>query len=139
MYWRFNNVYIKPGNEQKTVFHTNYKLFKTLVIFFSITNSPTTIQTIINNIFLDLIVEDIIIFYLDNILIFTQTLKNYCKIVHKVLEVCQIKNMLRRGNKLQKNYKRHQMRHENIIYIQIVDNLGFSRYTVSLHAIVVIF
>ena len=44
-------------------------------------------QTIMNDIFQDLIVKEIIIVYLDNILIFTWTLKEYYKVVCKVLEV----------------------------------------------------
>ena len=51
------------------------------------TNSLTTFQTIINNIFWDLVTESIIIVYLDNILIFTWILKEYYKIVYRVLEV----------------------------------------------------
>jgi len=62
-------------------------LFKPLVIFFSITNNLTTFQAIMNNIFQDLIAEGIMIVYLDNILIFTQTLEEYHKAVYRVLEV----------------------------------------------------
>lgn len=65
----------------------NYRLFKPLVMFFSMTNSLATFQTIMNNIFWDLITKSIIIIYLDNILIFTQILKEYHKIVYRVLEV----------------------------------------------------
>ena len=39
---RFNNVHIKSGNEWKTVFYTNHRLFELLVIFFSMTNSSAT-------------------------------------------------------------------------------------------------
>jgi len=41
-------------------------------MFFGMTNSLATFQTMINNIFQDLIVEGIIAMYLDNILIFTR-------------------------------------------------------------------
>ena len=41
-------------------------------MFFGITNSLATFQTMMNNIFQDLIVEGIIAMYLDNILIFTR-------------------------------------------------------------------
>jgi len=51
------------------------------------TNSSATFQTIINNIFWDFIVKDTIIVYLDNILIFIWTLKEYYKVICKVLEV----------------------------------------------------
>ena len=51
------------------------------------TNSLAIFQIIINNIFWDLIIENIIIMYLDNILIFIWTLAEYHRIVCKVLEV----------------------------------------------------
>ena len=51
------------------------------------TNSLATFQTIIYNIFWDLVIKSIIIVYLDNILIFTWILKEYYKIVYRVLEV----------------------------------------------------
>ena len=63
------------------------KIFKPLVMFFGITNNPITSQTMINNIFWDLIVEGIMIVYLNNILIFTQTLKEHYKTVCRVIEV----------------------------------------------------
>jgi len=40
--WGFNNVRIKPGDEWKAVFRTNRGLFKPLVMFFGMTNSPAT-------------------------------------------------------------------------------------------------
>jgi len=40
-----------------------------------------------NNIFWDLIAKDIMIVYLDIILIFTQILKEYYKVIHRVMEV----------------------------------------------------
>jgi len=52
------------------------------MIFFGITNSPTMFQTMMNDIFRDLITEGIMIVYPDNILIFIQTLKDYYKAVY---------------------------------------------------------
>jgi len=40
--WSFNNVHIKPRDEGKATFHTNCGLFKPLIMFFGMTNSPTT-------------------------------------------------------------------------------------------------
>ena len=51
------------------------------------TNSPTTFQTIINDIFRNLIMDKIMIVYLDDILIFTQKLEDHYKTVCRVLEV----------------------------------------------------
>jgi len=56
-------------------------MFKPLVMFFGITNSPATFQTMMNDIFQDLIVEGIMIVYLDNILIFTKTEEEHAKAI----------------------------------------------------------
>lgn len=56
-------------------------------MFFGIINSPIIFQTIMNNIFQDLIAKETIIVYLNNILIFTQILEDNCKIIYRVLEV----------------------------------------------------
>jgi len=71
--WGFNNVRIKPGDEWKAAFQTNQGLFEPLVMFFGMTNSPATFQTMMNDIFRNLIAEGIVVVYLDNILIFTKT------------------------------------------------------------------
>ena len=49
--WGFNNVHIKPRDEWKVAFHTNCDLFESLVMFFRMTNSPVTFQTMMNEIF----------------------------------------------------------------------------------------
>jgi len=42
VHWGFNNVRIKPGDKWKAAFRTNRGLFKPLVMFFGMTNSPAT-------------------------------------------------------------------------------------------------
>jgi len=64
-------------------------MFEPLVMFFGMTNSPATFQTIMNDIFRDLIVEGIMVVYLDNILIFTQTEEEHTKAIWRVLQVLQ--------------------------------------------------
>ena len=71
--WGFNNVCIKPRDEWKAAFHTNRGLFEPLMMFFGMTNSPATFQTMMNDIFRTLIAEGIVVVYLDDILIFTRT------------------------------------------------------------------
>ena len=56
-------------------------------MFFDMINSLATFQTMMNNIFWDLIVESIMIVYLDDILIFTLTLEEYYWAVQRVLKV----------------------------------------------------
>jgi len=81
MYLGFNNVYIKSSNEWKTAFCINYSIFEFLVI------SSAIFQTIINNIFQYFIMEDIIIVYLNDILIFIWILDEHYKVVYQVLKV----------------------------------------------------
>jgi len=79
VHWGFNNVRIKPGDEWKAAFRTNRGLFKPLVMFFGMTNSLATFQTMMNDIFWNLIAEGIVVVYLDDILIFTKTEEELCK------------------------------------------------------------
>jgi len=85
--WGFNNVRIRPGDEWKAAFRTNRGLFKPLVMFFGMTNSPTTFQTMMNDIFQDLIAEGIMVVYLDDILIFTRTEEEHAKAIRQILQV----------------------------------------------------
>ena len=56
-------------------------------MFLGITNSLITFQTIMNDIFYNLIAKEIIIVYLNNIQIFTQMLEEHHKVVFRILEV----------------------------------------------------
>jgi len=85
--WGFNNVRIKPGDEWKAAFRTNRGLFEPLVMFFGMTNSPATFQTMMNDIFRTLIAEEIVVVYLDDILIFTEMEEQHEQAVWRVLEV----------------------------------------------------
>ena len=58
-------------------------------MFFSLTNSPATFQTMMNDIFQDMIMEGVVCIYLDNILIFTKTLSEHWKMMWRVLEHLQ--------------------------------------------------
>ena len=40
LWWRYNNVRIKEGDEWKTAFSISEGLFEPMVIFFGLTNSP---------------------------------------------------------------------------------------------------
>ena len=83
--WGFNNIRIKPRDEWKVAFQTNRGLFEPLVIFFGMTNSPATFQTMMNDIFQNLIVKGIVVVYLDDILIFTKMEEEHVQVVRWVL------------------------------------------------------
>jgi len=87
--WGFNNVWIKEGDEWKAAFRTNHGLYEPLVMFFGLTNSPATFQTMMDEIFEDLISEGVVVVYLDDILIFTETPEEHQKITRRVLELLE--------------------------------------------------
>ncbi len=73
----YNNVRIKEGDEEKAAFRTNQGLYEPTIMFFGLTNSPATFQWMMNDIFHDLIGEGKVTIYLDDILIFSKSLKEH--------------------------------------------------------------
>jgi hypothetical protein len=55
-------------------------------MYFGLTNSLATFQTMMNEIFQDLITEGVISVYLDDTLIFTNSLEEHCQITRPVLD-----------------------------------------------------
>jgi hypothetical protein len=55
--WGYNNIHIKDGDEWKAAFKTSKGLFKPTVMFFGLTNLPTTFQTIMDDIFYEEITQ----------------------------------------------------------------------------------
>ena len=84
--WGFNNVRIKEGDEWKAAFITKHGLFEPTVMFFGLTNSPATFQHMMDDIFRDLINQGVLIVYIDDLLIFTETLEQHRKITQEVLK-----------------------------------------------------
>ena len=81
----YNLLRVVEGDEWKTVFRTQYRLFESLVMLFGLTNAPADFQRFINDIlhpFLDAFCTT----YLDNILIYSETLEEHRAHVKKVLE-----------------------------------------------------
>ena len=81
MHWGYKNIRIKEGDEWKAAFRTNQGLFKLLVMFFGLTNSPVTFQNMMNDILKELIDEGKVLVYLDDILIFTKDLDEHRRLV----------------------------------------------------------
>jgi len=68
-------------------------------MFFGLTNSPATFQTMMDDIFEDLISEGVVVVYLDNILIFTETLEEHWKVTCRVLELLEKHKLYLRPDK----------------------------------------
>jgi len=89
--WGFNNICIREGNEHKAAFLMNCGLFELTVMFFRLCNSPSTFQTMMNNLLHDLIIRGVVIVYVDDILVYTTTLEEHQKVVMEVLKI--LKNL----------------------------------------------
>src|SRR6202012_2590206 len=86
---------IKEGDEYKAAFKTRYGLFEPTVMFFVLTNSPATFQTMMNHIFHDVIIAHekmgtTIRVYMDDIAIASRTgLNDHRNAVTDVLKVAE--------------------------------------------------
>ena len=49
------------------------------------TNSPAVFQTIMNHLFRDLINQEVVVVYMDDILIYMRDMKEYNKVIEKIL------------------------------------------------------
>lgn len=87
--WGYNNIRIKEGDEWKAAFLTNRGLFEPTVMFFGLTNSPATFQTMMDEIFRELLQEGIMLVYMDDILIYTRSdnIEDHHRAVRRVLEI----------------------------------------------------
>ena len=69
------------GDEWKAAFSMPEGLFEPMVIFFGLTNSPATFQTMMNDLLRDLVVEENI----NDVIVATETEEGHDEIVEEVL------------------------------------------------------
>jgi len=85
LWWGFNNIRIKKGDEWKRAFTTYVGSFEPTVMFFGMTNSPATFQAMMNEILRDMINEEKVAAFVDNMLVGTEMEEGYDEIVEEVL------------------------------------------------------
>jgi len=73
--WRYNNVWIREGDEWKAAFLTNKGLFEPQVIYFGLCNSPETFQRMMNSIFQELLHKGVLANYMDDFVIPARTME----------------------------------------------------------------
>jgi len=84
--WGYNNVRIKEGDEWKAVFSMPEGSFEPIVMFFGLTNSPATFQAMMNDLLRDLIVEEKVAVFIDDVMVATETEEGHDEIVEEVLK-----------------------------------------------------
>jgi len=80
----YYNLKIRAGDEWKTEFRTQYGLYKYCVMLFRLTNVPALFQRWMNEILCEYL-DIFCVAYLDNILIFSQSLEDHRKYVRAIL------------------------------------------------------
>ena len=80
----YNQVQLLPEDRPKTAFTTHKGLFEYNVLCFGLANAPSTFQKLMNECLSDLLGQNVIC-YLDDILIFTETMEEHAVILEKVL------------------------------------------------------
>ena len=81
----YNLIRIKEGDEWKTTFHTRYGHFEYLVMPMGLTNAPATFQAFMNDILQEFLDQGMIV-YLDDILIYSCNEEEHEALVEKVLQ-----------------------------------------------------
>ncbi|KAH0604494.1 uncharacterized protein H6S33_006871, partial [Morchella sextelata] len=84
--WGYNQIRVAEGDEWKTAFRTRYGHFEYTIMPFGLANAPATFQHWINDI-LRPYLDQFVTAYLDDILIYSETLSEYKDHVQKVLKV----------------------------------------------------
>jgi hypothetical protein len=84
--WGYNKIQITKGDEWKVAFKMNKGLFEPTVMFFRMCNSLATFQAMMDNIFMTMIKNWLVIVYMDDILIFADTKEELERITKLVLE-----------------------------------------------------
>jgi len=83
--WGYNNVRIKEEDEWKTAFLIPEGSFEPMVMFFGLTNSLATFQTMMNDLLRDMVVEEKVVVFIDNVMIAMEIKEGHDEIVEEVL------------------------------------------------------
>jgi len=91
--WGYNNVQIKEEDEWKAAFTIPKESFEPTVMFFGLTNSPATFQTMMNELLRDLINMGKVAAFIDNVIVGTETEEGHDEIVVEIIKRLEENNL----------------------------------------------
>jgi len=86
LWWGYNNVRVKEGDEWKVAFTTHVGSFEPVVMFFGMTNLPVTFQAMMNEILRDMINEGKVAAFVDDMLVGMEMEEGHNEVVEEVLK-----------------------------------------------------
>ena len=84
--WEYNNMRIKKGDKWKAAFTMYIRAYEPTVMYFGLINSPATFQTMMNDLFQDMINQGNTAMFIDDIIVATDTKERHDKLVEEVLK-----------------------------------------------------
>ena len=107
----YHQIRIKKSDIHKTAFRTRYGHFEYLVLPLGLTNAPATFMALMNRVFHNELDEFVIVF-LDDILVFSKSLEEHVTHLRRVLEILKKESLFARSEKC-------------TFFVQEIDYLGF--------------
>jgi len=86
-------VRIKENDKWKAAFTMYIGAYKPTVMYFGLTNSLVTFQTMMNDLFQDMINQKNMAIFIDNIIVATDTKKGHNELVEEVLKRLEENNL----------------------------------------------
>ena len=120
--WGYNNIRIKEGDKWKGAFLTPEGLFEPTVMFFGLTNSPTTFQTMMNAIFRQEVGEGWLSVYMDNMAIHMAKLPHETEEQHTQRHHTYVHRVLTKleENDLYLKPEKCEFKKEEIEYLEVI-------------------
>lgn len=112
----YHQIRVRDEDTWKTAFKTKQGLFEWMIMPFGLCNTPATFMQLMNEV-LRPFIEDFVIVYLDDILIYNKTWEDHIYHLKKVLGVLN-------ENQIQLNGKKCELGKQSLVYLGFVVGAG---------------